>query len=98
VRVGVHIAAPALLFPREHALESVARERLSTVYFPGGKITMLPPDAVESATLSEGRSVAAASLYLTLDPQSLEVLATDSRLEEVSISALSGPCAPARSS
>ncbi|MBC8021653.1 MAG: RNB domain-containing ribonuclease, partial [Burkholderiales bacterium] len=42
VIVGVHIAAPALFFGRDHPLEAIARERLSTVYFPGGKITMLP--------------------------------------------------------
>ena len=46
LRVGVHIAAPAVFFSRAHALEAIARERLSTVYFPGGKITMLPQDAV----------------------------------------------------
>jgi exoribonuclease-2 len=85
LRIGVHIAAPALLFGREHALEAIARERLSTVYFPGGKITMLPPDAVERATLAQGERVAAASLYLTVDPVSLEVLETESRLESVAI-------------
>src|SRR6202008_593066 len=63
LRVGVHIAAPALWFGRDHPLEAVARERLSTVYFPGGKITMLPEGAVEAATLAAGRRVAAASLY-----------------------------------
>ena len=30
LRVGVHIAAPALFFERTHALEAIARERLST--------------------------------------------------------------------
>ncbi len=85
LRVGVHIAAPALFFGRDHALEAIARERLSTVYFPGGKITMLPEAAIVEATLGEGREVAAASLYLELDPDTLEILATDSRLERVSI-------------
>jgi exoribonuclease II len=84
-RVGVHIAAPALFFGRGHPLEALARERLSTVYFPGGKITMLPGGAVEAATLAAGRRVPAASLYLTVDPTSLEVLASESRLEAVSI-------------
>jgi exoribonuclease-2 len=85
LRVGVHIAAPALFFGRGHALEAIARERLSTVYFPGGKITMLPEAAIAEATLGEGREVAAASLYLELDPDTLEVLATDSRLERIAI-------------
>jgi exoribonuclease II len=85
LRVGVHIAAPALFFDRAHPLEAIARERLSTVYFPGGKITMLPPDAVERATLAAGRRVAAASLYLSVDPTGMQVLETESRLEIVAI-------------
>jgi len=79
--VGIHIAAPTLLFAREHPLEAVARERLSTVYFPGGKITMLPEAAVERATLAAGRRMPAASLYLTLDAEGLAVKSTESRLE-----------------
>lgn len=85
LEVGVHIALPALFFDRAHPLEAVARERLSTVYFPGGKITMLPQDAVERATLAEGRTVPAASLYLVVDAASGEVLASDSRLDRVAI-------------
>jgi exoribonuclease-2 len=87
LRVGVHIAAPSLFFDRSHPLEIAARERLSTVYFPGGKITMLPGEAVAQATLSQGRRVAAASLYLTLDPVSHEVQETHSCLEAVEIAA-----------
>ncbi|HUQ28666.1 MAG TPA: RNB domain-containing ribonuclease [Usitatibacter sp.] len=86
LRVGVHIAAPALFFSREHPLEAIARERLSTVYFPAGKITMLPQDAVDRATLAAGRRVAAASLYLTVDPTSFEVRGHESRLEWITIS------------
>ena len=85
VRVGIHIAAPALFFGREHRLESLARERLSTVYFPGGKITMLPEGAIAEATLAEGKTVPAASLYLDLDADTLEIAATSSRLERVAI-------------
>jgi exoribonuclease-2 len=85
LRVGVHIAAPALFFGREHRLEAIARERLSTVYFPGGKVTMLPEAAIAEATLSAGREVAAASLYLDLDPDTLAISGSESRLERVSI-------------
>lgn len=85
LRVGVHIAAPALFFGRDHALEAIARERLSTVYFPGGKITMLPEAAIAQATLAEGREVAAASLYLDVDADTLEIAGTHSRLERVPI-------------
>lgn len=85
LRIGVHIAAPTLFFGREHALETIARERLSTVYFPGGKITMLPEAAIAEATLAEGRDVAAVSLYLDLDADTLAIVATASRLERVAI-------------
>jgi exoribonuclease-2 len=85
LRVGVHIAAPALLFGRGHGLEAIARERLSTVYFPGGKITMLPDAAVEGATLAAGRRMPAASLYLRVDGASLQVLDSESRLEWLTI-------------
>jgi len=85
LRVGIHIAAPALFFGRDHRLEGLARERLSTVYFPGGKITMLPEAAIAEATLAEGRTVPAASLYLDLDPDTLEIVASGSRLERVRI-------------
>ncbi|MGZ5035955.1 MAG: ribonuclease catalytic domain-containing protein [Usitatibacter sp.] len=85
LRVGVHIAAPGLLFGRGHGVEAIARERLSTVYFPGGKITMLPEAAVDAATLAQGRRVPAASLYLTVDPASMEVRDSTSRLERVAI-------------
>lgn len=87
VRIGVHIAAPALFFDRAHPLEALARERLSTVYFPGGKITMLPEAAVAAATLAAGRTVPAASLYLTVNPETLEISATESHLERVPIAA-----------
>ena len=83
--VGVHIAAPALAFDRASPLEAIARERLSTVYFPGGKITMLPGEAVARATLAAGATVPVASLYLTVDAASLEVKASDSRIERIVI-------------
>ena len=85
LRVGVHIAAPVLYFPRAHPLEAIARERLSTVYFPAGKITMLPQAAVDRATLAAGRRVAAASLYLAVDASSLEVRGHETRLEWITV-------------
>jgi exoribonuclease-2 len=85
LRIGVHIAAPSLFFGRGHALEAVARERLSTVYFPGGKITMLPEGAVARATLAAGRRVPAASLYLDLDAATLEIRSSESRLDWIRV-------------
>src|SRR5574340_1746033 len=42
IRVGIHIAAPALGIAPGSDLDRAARERLSTIYYPGDKITMLP--------------------------------------------------------
>jgi exoribonuclease-2 len=41
-RIGIHIAAPGLAIEHGSPLDGVARARLSTVYMPGNKITMLP--------------------------------------------------------
>ena len=81
-RVGVHIAAPALAIAPESALDEVARARLSTVYMPGQKITMLPQAAIERFTLSAGRSVPALSFYADFTPE-LDVRSSESRIEQV---------------
>ena len=65
-RIGIHIAAPGLGFAPDSDLGRIARERLSTVYMPGRKITMLPEDVVEHFTLAAGHAVVAVSLYLDL--------------------------------
>lgn len=64
LRIGIHIAAPGLGFAPRSPLGAVARERLSTVYMPGNKITMLPPAVIARFTLAEGRTCPALSLYL----------------------------------
>ncbi len=84
---GVHIAAPGLAIVPDSALDKVARERLSTVYMPGGKITMLPDDVVQTYTLLAGRDCPAVSLYVTLDEATLEVRASETKLERVPIAA-----------
>ena len=82
---GIHIAAPALAFQPDSALDKVARDRLSTVYMPGWKITMLPDAVVQQYTLIEGRACPAVSLYVSLDEATLAVKATETRLEQVPI-------------
>jgi exoribonuclease-2 len=84
VRVGVHIAAPALGIAIDSALDLAARARLSTVYMPGSKITMLPDAAIERFTLSAGRPVPALSFYAEFTPE-LEMRATESRIEAVRV-------------
>jgi len=84
-RVGIHIAAPGLAFAPGSPIDAVARERLSTAYMPGTKITMLPPDVVERFTLAEGRACPAVSLYLNVDRTSFTIRDTESRVESVPI-------------
>jgi exoribonuclease-2 len=83
-RVGIHIAAPALGVPAGGELDEVARARLSTVYFPGGKITMLPDALIDRYTLAAGRECPALSLYTELTPGD-DVVAIETRVERVRI-------------
>lgn len=85
VTVGIHIAAPGLALVPGSAIDQVARQRMSTVYMPGYKITMLPDDVVASYTLQEGRDCPAVSLYATFDEATLELKATETKLERVPI-------------
>ena len=66
--VGIHIAAPALAIPRGSPLDAIARERLSTVYMPGRKITMLPDAAIAAFTLAAGHAPPALSMYAEVAP------------------------------
>jgi exoribonuclease II len=68
-------------------IDKVARERLSTVYMPGWKLTMLPDEVVQAYTLIEGRDCPAVSLYVTFDEATLEVRSTETKLERVPIAA-----------
>ena len=85
-RIGIHIAAPGLAIAHGSPLDGIARARLSTVYMPGNKITMLPEAVVDGYTLAGGVDCPAVSLYLTVD-DSYEILASESRLEMVHIAA-----------
>jgi len=87
VTFGVHIAAPGLAFAPETPIDKVARERLSTVYMPGHKLTMLPDDVVQAYTLIAGRECPAVSLYVTMDETTLAITASETRLERVPIAA-----------
>ncbi|CAG4887690.1 ribonuclease catalytic domain-containing protein [Paraburkholderia saeva] len=83
VRIGVHIAAPALGIERGDAVDAIARGRLSTVYMPGDKITMLPDDVVEAFTLAEGGLRPALSLYVIVNRETQEIVASETRAERV---------------
>lgn len=86
VTIGVHIAAPGLAIAPDSAIDRLGRQRLSTVYMPGYKLTMLPDALVQVYTLQQGRNCPALSLYVTLDEQSLEITSSQTRIESVPIS------------
>ncbi len=83
LRIGIHIAAPALGIARDDAIDAIARARMSTVYMPGDKITMLPDELVERFTLAAGSARPALSLYATLDTSDWSVIATETIAEAV---------------
>ncbi|MFG0594055.1 MULTISPECIES: ribonuclease catalytic domain-containing protein [Delftia] len=85
VTVGIHIAAPGLAIVPGTPLDQLGRSRLSTVYMPGYKITMLPNEVVQIYTLDEGRANPAVSLYVTVDETTLETTASETRLERVPV-------------
>ena len=80
-RIGIHIAAPGLAINKDDPLDQVARSRMSTVYFPGDKITMLPDSVIEQFSLDEGVARPALSIYVdinvegVLDRESLQMRA-----------------------
>ena len=66
-RVGIHIAAPSLAVAQGDQMEKNIMERLSTVYFPGGKITMLPENWIAAFSLDAGAYRPAVSIYFDVD-------------------------------
>jgi exoribonuclease-2 len=84
--VGIHIAAPALAIARGSPLDAIARARLSTVYAPGRKLTMLPDEIVAAFTLAEGRSAPALSLYAEVAPDG-KLVRHETRVNRVPVAA-----------
>ncbi|MEP6655790.1 MAG: RNB domain-containing ribonuclease [Betaproteobacteria bacterium] len=83
-QIGIHIAAPALAIARGSALDAVARHRLSTVYMPGRKITMLPEPVIEAFTLAAGAARPALSLYVEMTPEG-QMLSHHTRVDRVPV-------------
>ncbi|MDD5180225.1 MAG: RNB domain-containing ribonuclease [Gallionellaceae bacterium] len=86
-RIGVHIAAPALTIPPGSPIDAIAAQRMSTVYMPGDKITMLPDSVVQAYTLSADTVCPTLSMYLEVEADTLAVLNTESRIERIHIAA-----------
>jgi len=87
LRIGIHIAAPALGIAPGSALDAIARERLSTAYMPGRKFTMLPEPVIAGFSLDHGTAQPAASLYLTVSTVDFTVKSRTSRFERIHIAA-----------
>ncbi len=85
-RVGVHIACPALGIAPESDLDRIAAGRLSTVYMPGHKITMLPDALVSAYTLAEGRACPALSLYVEVGAD-YSIRSVETCVDQVTIAA-----------
>ncbi|MCX8514319.1 MAG: RNB domain-containing ribonuclease [Burkholderiales bacterium] len=63
--IGIHIAAPAL----DDNLEQMICHNISTLYYPGNKITMLPEEVINNYSLLEGRTCPVVSIYFKLNQQ-----------------------------
>jgi exoribonuclease-2 len=84
VRIGIHIAAPALGVTPDTEADALACERQSSVYHPAGKITMLPEALIDAYTLAAGRDCPALSLYVDVNSAG-EIVAVETRLERVRV-------------
>ncbi|WP_308032192.1 ribonuclease catalytic domain-containing protein [Neisseria cinerea] len=83
-RVGIHIAAPSLAVKQGNKMEKNIMERLSTVYFPGGKITMLPENWIAAFSLDAGAYRPSISIYFDVDNE-FNVGAPTCKIEAVNI-------------
>lgn len=86
MRIGVHIAAPSLAVQPDSALDAMVLSRLSTVYMPGNKITMLPDEVVKPFSLDAGETKPALSLYVEITP-TFEIVANETKLENIKVAA-----------
>ncbi|HWA39871.1 MAG TPA: RNB domain-containing ribonuclease [Burkholderiales bacterium] len=87
LRIGIHIAAPAVGFPPGSPLDAIARERLSTAYMPGRKFTMLPDDVIARFSLDAGEMRPAVSLYVEVNEEDGSITARASKVERLRVAA-----------
>jgi exoribonuclease II len=80
--IGIHIAAPAL----NADLIDMACNNLSTIYYPGHKVTMFPEEIINQYSLDEGKTTSVVSIYFNLDSE-FNILDYESRLETVTVNA-----------
>ncbi|UOD50185.1 ribonuclease catalytic domain-containing protein [Orrella daihaiensis] len=85
LRVGIHVAAPALGIARNSDLDQIARARMSTVYTPGEKIPMQPDEVIDHYSLVAGQAVPALSLYVEVHPDTAEIRSHHTRVERLMV-------------
>lgn len=83
-RIGIHIAAPALGILPGSQLDQIAAKRLSTVYLPGKKVTMLPNEVIQHFTLAEAVYSPVLSLYLDVSDD-FTVMTRQSKIEMIQV-------------
>ncbi len=86
-RIGVHIAAPALGIVPASALDKIAATRLSTVYHPAGKITLLPESVIAAYSLNAGTRKPVLSMYMEVLEDGWQVLTQHSCVESIVVAA-----------
>ncbi len=85
VTLGVHIAAPGAGIEHDSEIDLAARDRMSTLYVPSDKVTMMSDAIVKRFSLDAGQIVPALSLYVRLDLTTGQMLQTDTRLERITV-------------
>lgn len=87
-RIGVHIAAPSLAVKRDDVADVRASNRMSTMYTPGEKITMLPDAWVKCFSLDEGTIKPVVSIYASLDVGAdIPLTEIESKVERIKMAA-----------
>ncbi|MBQ9723774.1 MAG: RNB domain-containing ribonuclease [Neisseriaceae bacterium] len=79
--LGIHIAAPTL--SANDAIHKIIHQRQSTLYFPTGKITMLPENWISAFSLDENGYRPCVSVYFYLDENAQFVGLPQSKIEQV---------------
>lgn len=85
LQLGIHIAAPGIAIIPNDAIDVMARNRMSTVYMPGEKITMLPNSIVQQFTLEAGDYRPAVSLYFLINKNLQTIISYETKIESVLI-------------
>lgn len=82
--IGIHIALPSMWIHPHSEIEHEILQRLSTIYFPTGKITMLPENWIQAFSLNEGTYRPVMSLYIELDSEN-RIVSKTTKVETVFI-------------